>query len=77
MQFDDLLLSTNFVTTDQGVAVQGVYTNAYVKINESIKPSTAAIYANQMNMFNMGVDLAAQRLVLSTTNASIAAQRIA
>lgn len=65
------------VPTDYGMAVQGVYSNAYIQIDKSIKPSSAAVYANEMNLFNLEVVLAAQRLVLSSTNASIAAERIA
>ena len=64
------------VPIDYGVAVQGVYSNGYIQIDNSVKPSTAAIYANELNLYNLEVALAAQRLVLSSTNASIAAQRV-
>lgn len=66
-----------FVATDYGVAVQGVYSNGYIQLDNLLSPFTAAVYANELNLFNLEVALAAQRLVLSSTNASIAAERVA
>ena len=65
------------VSTYVGLLVQAVYSNGYIQINNSIKPCTAAIYGNQLNLYNLKVDLAAQRLALSTTDASKFAQRTA
>ena len=57
------------------IALQAVYSHGYITTNSVIGPATASIYANELNLFNLRIDLAAQKLVLATSNQTIVAER--
>ena len=55
--------------------LQAVYSNAYITTKGILGPATSAMYANELNLFNFRIDLAAQKLVLATSNTTILSQR--
>lgn len=63
------------VTCHHAMLVQAVYSSAYVMVQNSENPAKASMYANTMNVYNTKIGLAAQKLVLSTTEEAIALQR--